>query len=226
MTSLINLFVRMTIQIACCTVVTSVQVLRMWSSIYKKYVKFRTTRLRWWRTNSGKLLTLNTYTKSLPDLIEVIVSKTQRLKNFCLTITLLEVKQIFFATSNSQLKKLRWSHFLILLRIIPSWYRTQPKAITGTTLIARCTHLSYITETTLVNVSSIEVISCQSGDSVACLYDGLWWIGSNRSTSDEHDDVQVLFMHPHGPSKSFKWPQREDVCWVSRYHILCKILCR
>ena len=72
--------------------------------------------------------------------------------------------------------------------------------------------------------SSIEVISCQPGDSVACLYDDLWWIGSNRSTSDEHDDVQVLFMHPHDPSKSFKWPQREDVCWVSRYHILCKIL--
>ena len=51
----------------------------MWSNIYKKYVKFRTTRLRWWRTNSGKLLTLNTYTKSLPDLIEVILSKTEKL---------------------------------------------------------------------------------------------------------------------------------------------------
>lgn len=30
-------------------------------------------------------------------------------------------------------------------------------------------------------------------------------------------------MHPHGPASAFKWPQREDVCWVANEHILCKI---
>jgi len=63
----------------------------------------------------------------------------------------------------------------------------------------------------------------QPGDYVACLYDGLWWIGSIRSVSDEHNDLEVIFMHPHGPASAFKWPQREDVYWVANEHILCKL---
>ena len=47
---------------------------------------------------------------------------------------------------------------------------------------------------------------------VSCLYDGLWWIGSVRSVSEcDYNDYEVVFMHPHGPSKSFKWPQRGHV---------------
>ena len=65
--------------------------------------------------------------------------------------------------------------------------------------------------------------SSQPGDYIACLYDGRWWIGSVCSISEEHDDVQVNFMHPHGPAPAFKWPQREDVSWVDKQHILCKI---
>ena len=58
---------------------------------------------------------------------------------------------------------------------------------------------------------------------VGCLYDGLWWIGSVRSVSDEHSDYEVVFMHPHSPSRYFRWPQREDICWVPQCHVLCKI---
>ena len=66
-------------------------------------------------------------------------------------------------------------------------------------------------------------VSFTPGSYVACLYDGLWWIGSVRSKSEEHGDYEVTFMHPHGPSQTFKWPRKEDVCWVPAEHILCKI---
>lgn len=61
------------------------------------------------------------------------------------------------------------------------------------------------------------------GEYVACLYDGEWWIGSVRTTSEEEQDVEVQFMHPHGPAKTFFWPRREDVCCVPLCHVMCKI---
>jgi hypothetical protein len=70
---------------------------------------------------------------------------------------------------------------------------------------------------------SVEAITIAPGCYIACLYDGLWWVGSIRSVSDENNDYEVMFMHPHGPSKSFRWPQREDICLVDEDHILCQI---
>ena len=72
-------------------------------------------------------------------------------------------------------------------------------------------------------VATSDNYSFQQGDYAACLYDGRWWVGCVRSVSDEHNDFEVVFMHPHGPASAFKWPQREDVCWVANEHILCKI---
>ena len=39
----------------------------------------------------------------------------------------------------------------------------------------------------------------------------------------EENDFKVSFLHPPGIRKSFHWPQREDVCWVSELDILCRI---
>ena len=40
---------------------------------------------------------------------------------------------------------------------------------------------------------------------------------------EEHDDYEVLFMHPHGPSRHIKWPQQQDICWVPQAHMLCSV---
>jgi len=37
---------------------------------------------------------------------------------------------------------------------------------------------------------------------------------------DKRDDYKVVFMHPRGPSRYFRWPQREDICWVPRVYML------
>ena len=62
-----------------------------------------------------------------------------------------------------------------------------------------------------------------SGTYVACIYDNYWWIGNIRNVCEEEDDVEITFMHPHGPSESFKWPRREDNCCVPIIHIICII---
>ena len=60
-------------------------------------------------------------------------------------------------------------------------------------------------------------------DYVSCLHDNKWWVGIITNVDDEEEDVQVKFMHPSGPSRSFQWPHVDDICWVPNDHILCKI---
>ncbi len=44
------------------------------------------------------------------------------------------------------------------------------------------------------------------------IYDGK--IGNFAEMSEEHDDVRVVFLHPHGPAQLIHWPSRSDECWV------------
>ena len=58
---------------------------------------------------------------------------------------------------------------------------------------------------------------------VCCLYDNEAWIGVVEDTSDEHGDYFIRFMYPHGPSKLFHWPNKDDTCWIGKSDILCLI---
>ena len=58
---------------------------------------------------------------------------------------------------------------------------------------------------------------------VCCLYDKEAWVGLVEDISEEHGDFFIRFMHPHGPSKLFHWPNKEDTCWVSEGDIFCVI---
>ncbi|GBM94862.1 hypothetical protein AVEN_141441-1, partial [Araneus ventricosus] len=49
---------------------------------------------------------------------------------------------------------------------------------------------------------------------VGCIYDNLWYFGMVSEVNAEEEDVTVKFLHPNGPSLSFFWPNREDVCAV------------
>ena len=63
----------------------------------------------------------------------------------------------------------------------------------------------------------------KKNDYVACLYDGKWWVSLVIDVSKEEEDCRVNFMHPPGPKKNFRWPVREDICWVSFGDIICNI---
>ncbi len=47
--------------------------------------------------------------------------------------------------------------------------------------------------------------------------------GLVEDVSEEHGDFFIKFMHPHGPSKLFFWPNTDDTCWVQEADILCII---
>ena len=48
-------------------------------------------------------------------------------------------------------------------------------------------------------------------------------MGIITNADKEEEDVQVKFMHPSSPSRSFQWPHADDICWIANEHIWCKI---
>ena len=58
---------------------------------------------------------------------------------------------------------------------------------------------------------------------VSCAYDQQWWIGLVDIVNHDVQDVEIVFLYPHGPARSFAFPQREDRCIIPLKHILCKI---
>ena len=58
---------------------------------------------------------------------------------------------------------------------------------------------------------------------IACHYNSFWWIGLVKEIGHEQGDILVEFMHPHGPSRTFKWPAREDFCWMPFDKFMCKV---
>ena len=39
----------------------------------------------------------------------------------------------------------------------------------------------------------------------------------------DNEDVQVRLMHPYYPSSSYKWPVRDDECWVPEKYVIATI---
>ena len=58
---------------------------------------------------------------------------------------------------------------------------------------------------------------------VACYYDSNWWVGLVQNVNCDEKDVEIIFLHPPGPSNNFTWPKRKDVCWVPYMNVICKI---
>ena len=58
---------------------------------------------------------------------------------------------------------------------------------------------------------------------ISCVYNSLWWVGLVNKVDEEQGDVYVQFMHPHGPRKTFNWPQAGDSCYIPIKNIVCAI---
>lgn len=58
---------------------------------------------------------------------------------------------------------------------------------------------------------------------LACVYENNWWIGMVQCFNEVEGDYNIKFMHPHGPSETFFWPQKEDQCPVPVAHFLCNV---
>ena len=56
---------------------------------------------------------------------------------------------------------------------------------------------------------------------ISYMYNSLWLVGLVNKVYEEQDDLDVQFMHPHGPWKTFNWPQGGDSCYFPIKNIVC-----
>ena len=59
-------------------------------------------------------------------------------------------------------------------------------------------------------------------DYVICVYDGVWWLALVMETYPSSKEAKLKFLHPKGPSPSFKFPKTDDVLIVGCTNILMK----
>jgi len=65
-------------------------------------------------------------------------------------------------------------------------------------------------------------LSLEVNNTVACVYDGQWWLAQIEQISTDNNDVYVHFYHPAGPRTSFK-KSTSDRVWTPTTNILRKI---
>ena len=58
---------------------------------------------------------------------------------------------------------------------------------------------------------------------VTAKYDGHWWLACVMKTLTDSNEVKMSFLYPHGPSKSFSYPDHSDILVVSAEDILTKV---
>jgi hypothetical protein len=51
-------------------------------------------------------------------------------------------------------------------------------------------------------------------------YDGHWWLGCVMQTFAEQKEVEINFLHPHGPAQSFHYPRLADLLTISSVDVL------
>jgi len=55
---------------------------------------------------------------------------------------------------------------------------------------------------------------------VTVKYDGSWWLACVTQTMPDSGEVEVSFLHPHGPARSFKYPSDGDILVISCHDVL------
>lgn len=58
---------------------------------------------------------------------------------------------------------------------------------------------------------------------VTCIYDKEWWLACVLSVNYDTEEIKINFLHPHGPSSSFYFPEHPDVLQVTANTILTKV---
>ena len=58
---------------------------------------------------------------------------------------------------------------------------------------------------------------------VTALYDAFWWLACVVNKFPERNEIKVSFLHPHGSSRSFKYPQRKAVLIMNFQDVLSTV---
>jgi hypothetical protein len=55
---------------------------------------------------------------------------------------------------------------------------------------------------------------------ITAKYDGHWWLGCVMQAFAEQKEVEINFLHPHGPARSFHYPRLADLLTISCVDVL------
>ena len=58
---------------------------------------------------------------------------------------------------------------------------------------------------------------------VTAIYDGHWWLASVTNVSTAEEEMHLNFLHPHGPSRSYFFPQRCDTLHVHISNVITHV---
>ena len=53
-----------------------------------------------------------------------------------------------------------------------------------------------------------------TGQFVLCSYESHKLFGMACEMITAHKDIEIKFMHPFCPSRSYTWLRRDDICWL------------
>ena len=79
--------------------------------------------------------------------------------------------------------------------------------------VKRLERVVHRTDSNTVNVARIN-------EYVTAMYDGFWWLAYVLNTLGDSAEVELNFLYPHGPSRSFSYPTRPDRLLISLQDIL------
>ena len=80
-------------------------------------------------------------------------------------------------------------------------------------------------------ISKIERVTVQEEDLVleeikgfvTCAYNGCWWLACVMQVNEDTDIISMSLLHPHGPSRSFKYPLIPDIVNISIGDVLTSV---
>ena len=69
------------------------------------------------------------------------------------------------------------------------------------------------------SISKVERVTIEEGDLVleeikgfvTCAYDDDWWLACVLQVDEDSEEISVSFLHPRGPSRSFRYPPTPDI---------------
>ena len=74
-----------------------------------------------------------------------------------------------------------------------------------------------------ISKSVVDIATFRAGTHVAYIYEGNWYAGAILDVEMDENDIKVNSLHPNGPAKAFKFPERVDELWVPAQNIIRQI---
>ena len=95
--------------------------------------------------------------------------------------------------------------------------------LTKATVSTKAYSLSTASKEERVSILESELALEDISGFVACMYKDKWWVACVLQVDEDNNTVTVNFLHPQGPSRSFRYPITPDVLIIPAESILMKV---